>query len=233
MVTMEAIEAYVQQRLFEMQDLAYRDFHSKLMPTIDKAAVIGVRTPALRKFAKEFSKMPEAKAFLQILPHKYYEENNLHGFLLEMIKDYEECVEQVDRFLPYVDNWATCDLMSPKVFKKHLPELLERIKVWLGSEDTYTIRFGIGMLMSFYLDEEFSEEYPELVAGVKSEEYYVNMMIAWYFATALAKQYEKILPFIEQQRLDTWTHNKAIQKAVESYRITPEQKTYLRTLKRK
>lgn len=233
MVTMEAIEAYVQQRLFEMQDLAYRDFHSKLMPTIDKAAVIGVRTPALRKFAKEFSKMPEAKAFLQILPHKYYEENNLHGFLLEMIKDYEECVEQVDRFLPYVDNWATCDLMSPKVFKKHLPELLERIKVWLRSEDTYTIRFGIGMLMSFYLDEEFSEEYPELVAGVKSEEYYVNMMIAWYFATALAKQYEKILPFIEQQRLDTWTHNKAIQKAVESYRITPEQKTYLRTLKRK
>lgn len=233
MVTMEEIEAYVQQRLFEMQDLAYRDFHSKLMPTIDKAAVIGVRTPALRKFAKEFSKMPEAKAFLQILPHKYYEENNLHGFLLEMIKDYEECVEQVDRFLPYVDNWATCDLMSPKVFKKHLPELLERIKVWLRSEDTYTIRFGIGMLMSFYLDEEFSEEYPELVAGVKSEEYYVNMMIAWYFATALAKQYEKILPFIEQQRLDTWTHNKAIQKAVESYRITPEQKTYLRTLKRK
>lgn len=233
MVTMEGIEAYVQQRLFEMQDLAYRDFHSKLMPTIDKAAVIGVRTPALRKFAKEFSKMPEAKAFLQILPHKYYEENNLHGFLLEMIKDYEECVEQVDRFLPYVDNWATCDLMSPKVFKKHLPELLERIKVWLRSEDTYTIRFGIGMLMSFYLDEEFSEEYPELVAGVKSEEYYVNMMIAWYFATALAKQYEKILPFIEQQRLDTWTHNKAIQKAVESYRITPEQKTYLRTLKRK
>lgn len=226
-----SVEEYVRTRLFELRDLKYREFHSKLMPTVDPELIIGVRTPKLRNFAKEFGKMPEAEEFLKILPHKYYEENNLHGFLVEAIKDYGECVTAVNTFLPYVDNWATCDLMRPKVFKKHLPKLLEEIRRWIETDETYTIRFGIEMLMTFYLDEQFDSAYPEFVAGVCSEEYYVNMMIAWYFATALAKQYEAVLPYIEKQRLERWTHNKAIQKAIESYRISPEQKAYLRTLK--
>lgn len=227
---MSVIEETVQTRLFELQDLKYRDFQCKLMPTVDPETVIGVRTPELRKLAKEFSKEPEAAEFAKILPHRYYEENNLHGFLIETIKDYDQAVAAVDEFLPYVDNWATCDMISPKVFKKHLQELLEKIKEWLKSEHTYTIRFGAEMLMRFYLDEQFKPEYMELVAGVKSQEYYVNMMIAWYFATALAKQYDAVLPYIEQHRLNTWTHNKAIRKAIESYRIADEQKAYLRTL---
>lgn len=224
------VEAYIEGRLFELQDPAYRDFHSRLMPTIDKETIIGVRTPQLRKLAKELSRMPESAEFLRRLPHRYYEENNLHGFLIEMIRDYDACIEAINTFLPYVDNWATCDLMMPKVFAKHLPELLVQAKEWIASDATYTVRFGIGVLMRFYLDEEFSLDYAELVAGVRSEEYYVNMMVAWYFATALAKQYEAVLPFLEQRRLDRWTHNKAIQKAVESYRITDEQKAYLKTL---
>lgn len=219
--------------LYSMQDIEYKYFQSKLMPTVDPDRIIGVRTPALRKFAKEIKNAPEAKAFLQTLPHLYYEENNLHAFLLEQIKDFDECIHALEQFLPYVDNWATCDSMSPKIFKKHLPELLTYIQRWIHSDHTYTIRFGIGMLMKFYLDDAFSMEYPEMAASVISSEYYVNMMIAWYFATALAKQYEQILPYIEEQRLDVWTHNKAIQKAIESYRITDEQKLYLRTLKRK
>ena len=228
------IEEKIQESLFALQDLQYKDFHCRLMPTVDPDRVIGVRTPELRKYAKEFSKTPEAKEFIKILPHSYYEENNLHGFLIEAIGDFDETIAQLDAFLPFVDNWATCDLMSPKVFKKHLPALFEKIKQWISSGSTYTIRFGIEMLMSFYLDDEnFSGEYPELVAGIRSQEYYVNMMIAWYFATALAKQYESVLPFIEQRRLDKWTHNKAIQKAVESYRITNAQKDYLKTLKMK
>lgn len=226
-----SVEEYVRTRLFELKDLKYREFHSRLMPTVAPELVIGVRTPKLRKFAKEFGKMPEAEEFLKILPHKYYEENNLHGFLVENMKDYGACVTAVNTFLPHVDNWATCDLMRPRVFGKHLKELLEQIKIWMESKETYTIRFGIEMLMTFYLDEEFDIGYPELVAGVRSEEYYVNMMIAWYFATALAKQYEAVLPYIEKQRLEKWTHNKTIQKAIESYRISPEQKAYLRTLK--
>lgn len=229
----------ISDRLFELQDLQYRDFQCKLMPTVNPETVIGVRTPELRKLAKEFAKTPgvtsdatpPAMEFLKILPHKYYEENNLHGFLIEQIKDYDACVAAVDAFLPYVDNWATCDLMSPKVFRMHLPELLEKIKEWLKSDRTYTVRFGIEMLMSFYLDEQFKPEYLKLVADLRSEGYYVNMMIAWYFATALAKQYEVTLPYIEQHRLDTWTNNKAIQKAIESYRISDEEKTYLRMLK--
>ena len=225
------IEAYIRTRLFEMQDLKYKDFQCKLLPTVNPEVVIGVRTPELRKFSKELKKMPEAESFLAILPHQYYEENNLHGFLLSEMKDYDACITGLTAFLPYVDNWATCDLMSPKVFKKHLPELLVPIQEWLHSEKTYTIRFGIEMLMSFYLDDAFSPEYPALVAAVKSEEYYVNMMIAWYFATALAKQYDTILPYIEKQCLEKWTHNKTIQKAIESYRITDEQKVYLRSLK--
>lgn len=222
---------YVQGKLFELQDLKYRDFHAKLMPTVSKERVIGVRTPVLRKFAKEFGKTKEAEEFLKQLPHEYYEEDNLHGFLIAGMKDFERCIEELERFLPYVDNWATCDLLSPKIFKKHLQELLVKIRVWTVSEHTYMIRFGVGMLMSFYLDEAFELEYPEMVSGIRSDEYYVNMMIAWYFATALAKQYEAVLPFIENRRLDKWTHNKAIQKAVESCRVTDEKKAYLKTLK--
>ena len=225
------LEQKVQKQLMAMQDLKYRDFQCKLMPTVASDTVIGVRTPELRKFAKEFSKKPDVDEFLKILPHKYYEENNLHGFLIETIKDYDRVITELDAFLPYVDNWATCDLMRPKIFQKHLEELLGKIKEWINDDHTYTIRFGIEMLMSFYLDEQFCPEFLGLVSYVQSEEYYVNMMVAWYFATALAKQYDDTLPYIEQHRLSKWTHNKAIQKAVESYRISDGQKTYLRTLK--
>ena len=230
---MSNIEQKIQSQLFELQDVEYREFQRKLMPTVNPETVIGVRTPELRKLAKEFSKTLEAEEFIKILPHKYYEENNLHGFLIEAIKDYDQVIKAIDGFLPYVDNWATCDLMSPKVFKKHLPELYEKIKVWLKSDRTYTVRFGIEMLMSFYLNDHFQPEMPDLVAGVRSKEYYVNMMVAWYFATALAKQYDAALPYIREQRLDKWAHNKAIQKAIESYRISDEAKAYLRTLKMK
>ncbi|MBQ8764232.1 MAG: DNA alkylation repair protein [Clostridia bacterium] len=224
--------SYIMNRLFEMQDLKYRDFHSRLMPTVDKSVIIGVRTPDLRKFASEISKKPFADAFVKNLPHKYYEENNLHAFLIEKITDYDKCIEEINRFLPFVDNWATCDMMRPKIFKKYLPELLEEIKKWLKSEHTYTVRFGIECLMCYYLEDNFSMEYPETVAQICSDEYYIKMMQAWYFATALSKRYDEILPFIEQNRLDTDTHNKTIQKAVESYRITDEQKACLKTLKR-
>lgn len=221
----------IRARLFEMQDPEYRDFHAKLIPTIDRENIIGVRTPALRKYAKEAAKNPQIKEFLSALPHKYYDENNLHGFVIEQIRDFEECLEALDAFLPYVDNWATCDLMSPKVFGKHTNELMASVRRWLVSGKTYTIRYGVNMLMRFFLDEEFQPEYPELVAGIQSDEYYVKMAVAWYFATALSKQYDTVVPYLENHRLDVWTHNKAIQKARESYRITEEQKEYLKTLK--
>lgn len=221
----------IREDLFAMQDLSYRDFHSRLMPDVDKAAVIGVRVPELRKYVKELVKDPEIQEFLDDLPHQYYEENNVHGFLIQQMKEYEKCMEELEKFLPYINNWATCDMTSPKVFKKHKEELLEAVRRWIASDHVYTVRYGIGMLMQHYLDEDFREEYPQMVSEIQSEEYYVNMMIAWYFATALAKQYETILPYIEKQKLDVWTHNKTIQKACESYRITPEQKAYLRTLK--
>lgn len=230
---MTDIEKAIQNHLFELQDLKYKDFHSKLMPTIDPQTVIGVLTPALRKFAGELAKTADSAEFIKILPHKYYEENNLHGFLLEKIKDYNELIKALDNFLPYIDNWATCDLMSPPIFKKHTEDLLEKIKEWIKSEHTYTVRFGIKMLMSFYLEENFKAEYLELVAGIKSDEYYVNMMIAWYFATALAKQYDSAVLYLENRKLDKWVHNKTIQKAVESYRITKEQKEYLKSLRLK
>ncbi len=225
------IEKDIKNRLFALQDKEYKEFHSRLMPTVNPDTIIGVRTPVLRKLAKELAKESEYMKYIYMLPHFYYDENNLHGCLIETIKDYTECIEAVNKFLPYVDNWATCDLMSPKVFKKHRTELLEEIKIWLASEQTYTIRYGIEMLMTHYLDEDFQKEYIEWVAAIRSEEYYVNMMIAWYFATALAKQPAAALPYIEQNRLDIWTHNKAIQKAVESYRISAEQKAYLKSLK--
>ena len=217
--------------LFALQDLKYRDFQAKLMPTVDPETVIGVRTPELRRLAKEYAKTPESREFLKLLPHRYYEENNLHGFLLETVKDYGQAMEYVENFLPYINNWATCVMVCPKVFGKHLPELLEKIRVWIASGETYTVRFGLGMLMRFYLDEAFRPEYLELAASLRSEEYYVNMMTAWYFATALAKQYGAALPYLQERRLDPWTHNKTIQKALESRRISEEQKTCLRALR--
>lgn len=218
----------LQKRLFELQDEKFRDFQRRLIPNIPPESIIGVRTPELKKLAKE---MGCAEDFLPRLPHKYFEENQVHAFVISGMKDFDECVRRLEEFLPYVDNWATCDQISVKLFKKHTGELLPHIRRWISSDKTYTIRFGIGCLMIYYLDGEFRPEYPELVAGIKSNEYYVNMMIAWYFATALAKQYEAVIPYIEDRRLDDWTHRKAIQKAIESYRITDEQKTYLRTLK--
>lgn len=221
----------IQNDLFKLQDIEYRDFQIKLIPGYSTNSVIGVRTPELRKYSKKLIKENNYLSFLDELPHKYFDENQLHGFIISEIKDYDTCITYLNKFLPYVDNWATCDQTSPKVFKKHHKELLKHIKIWIKSKKTYTIRFGIGMLMQHFLDEDFKEEYLELVSNIKSDEYYVNMMIAWYFATALAKQYEKTIPYIENKKLDVWTHNKAIQKAIESYRITQEQKDYLRGLK--
>lgn len=218
----------LQKQLFELQDLKYRDFHSKLMPETDKETVIGIRTPVLRKFAKEFAGTSEAEAFLRQLPHRYYEENNLHMMLITGIKDYEKCMEEIQRFLPCIDNWATCDYPAPKCFARHKDQVLEEAKRWISSGETYVIRYGIGMLMRLFLDEDFSSEYLEMAAAVQSQEYYVNMMIAWYFATALAKQWDATVPYIEQHKLSDWVHRKAVQKAVESYRITPEQKEYLK-----
>lgn len=221
----------LQKELFALQDLKYRDFHSKLLPGVDKKTIIGIRTPVLRKFAKEFSKRKEAEEFLQDLPHQYYEENNLHMMILTGIKDYDKCLEEIKKFVPYINNWATCDLPFPKCFSKHKEELLPQIREWIASDHTYTIRYGLGTLMSLYLDEDFKPEYLELAASVRSEEYYVNMMMAWYFATALAKQWKATVPYIEQRKLPQWVHRKTIQKAVESYRITPEQKTYLKSFR--
>lgn len=221
----------IRNELYKSQDIKYRDFQSKLIPNIDPETVIGVRTPILRKLAKDLSKNEDIRDFLKDVPHRYFDENQLHAFLISGMKDYDECLKELKCFLPFIDNWATCDQLSPKVFKKHRRELLPEIKKWIKSDETYTVRFGIGMLMEHFLDEDFDVSYPELVASIRSEEYYVKMMSAWYFATALAKQYEDILPFIENNRLDIWTHNKTIQKAVESFRITDEQKVYLKTLK--
>ena len=221
----------IKEELFNLQDEKYRDFQAKLIPTVSPDTVIGVRTPELRKYASQLVKREDVQEFLDVLPHSFFDEYQLHAFIVSAMRDYDRCMEEVIRFLPYVDNWATCDQMSPKVFKKHRQELIPHIKEWIASDATYTIRFGVGMLMEHFLDEDFDPKYPELVADLRSEEYYVNMMIAWYFATALAKQYDAVLPYIENRRLDTWTHNKAIQKSVESYRITPEQKEYLKSLK--
>ena len=219
------------KNLYSLQDLKYREMQIKIIPTINPESIIGVRTPELKNMAKDILKAGNYKDFLEELPHKYFEENQLQAFILSGMKEYDECMEELERFLPYVDNWATCDQMSPKIFKMHREELLTHIKEWVKSEKTYTVRFGVRMLMDHFLDEDYDPKYPEMVAGLRSEEYYVNMMIAWYFATALAKQYESVLPFIEMKRLDDWTHNKAIQKSVESRRITEGQKKYLKSLK--
>ena len=221
----------IQQRLFALQDAGYRDFHAALMPTVDKALVIGVRMPALRALAKELKGTEPAADFMAQLPHKYYEENNLHAALIGHIRDFQPCLTALERFLPYVDNWATCDMMNPRALAKDKAALLERIRLWLQSGHTYTVRFGMEMLMNHFLEEDFREEYPALVASVRSEEYYVRMMQAWYFATALAKQYEVAVTYLEQRRLGAWVHNKTIQKARESFRVSQEQKEYLKSLK--
>lgn len=226
------IGAEIREQLLELQEEEYRDFQRKLIPGEAADTIMGVRTPALRKMAKKLAKREDVGSFLQELPHSCFEENQLHAFIIGENKDWESCLAQVEEFLPYVNNWATCDQLSPKVFRKEKERLLPIIRRWISEEQpVYTVRFGIGMLMQHFLDEAFQEEYLDWVAEFRSEEYYINMMIAWYFATALAKQYECTLPYIEKQRLADWTHNKAIQKAIESNRVTKEQKAYLRTLK--
>ncbi len=230
---MSSINEEIINELKNICDPKYRDFQAKLIPNVDKESVIGVRTPALRKYAKQLVNREDIADFLDKLPHGSFDENQLHDFIVSEIKDYDECLERVDRFLPYVDNWATCDQMSPKIFKKNRTRLLTSIKGWIDSDKTYVVRFGIGMLMEHFLEEDYDPSYPEIVCNIRSEEYYVNMMMAWYFATALAKQYDSVIPYIEDNRLDVWTHNKTIQKSVESYRISDEQKAYLKSLKRK
>lgn len=221
----------IQEKLLALQDEKYRDFHSKLIPTIPAETIIGIRMPIMRKLVKEYAKDPESAEFLKQLPHTYYDENLLHALLVAEIKDYDTCVREVERFLPYVDNWAVCDVFSPKVFRKNRDKLIGKVREWSASERPYTCRFGMEMLMTHFLDEDFRPEYLEIPAAVHSEEYYVNMMIAWFYATALAKQWDATIGYVEKHRLDPWTHNKTIQKARESYRITPEQKEYLKTLK--
>lgn len=218
-------------KLFINQDLKYRDFHSSLVPNINKERIIGVRTPILRNIAKEMIKDGSYKEFIKELPHYYYEENTLHSCILSLYKDLDELLIELDRFLPYIDNWGTCDLMSPKVFKKYPDRILDKVKEWTNTKDVYSIRFGIVILLSFYLDDYFCDAVNDIVLNIKSDEYYVNMAIAWYFSYALIKQYDKTIDIFKEKRLDKWVHNKSIQKAIESYRIDDDKKNYLRTLK--
>ena len=233
----------IREKLYELQDVSYAEFHSRLIPTVARDTIIGVRVPVLRKLAKDIKDTEMAQDFLKELPHRYYDENMLHAILLSEISkkdDYDNCIRLVEEFLPYVDNWAVCDILSPKIFKRYRilcvgkdgKTLIDKIYEWSGSDMPYTCRFGIEMLMTHYLDSDYRSEYLEIPAKVHSEEYYVNMMIAWFYATALAKQWDDSVKYIEDGRLDKWTHNKTIQKACESYRVTEEQKQYLRKLKR-
>ncbi|MDO5649361.1 MAG: DNA alkylation repair protein [Gallicola sp.] len=223
----------IRKDLFTMEDLEYKEFHRKLIPTVDPNTIIGIRTPRLRNYAKELMKRDEKTAFLFLedLPHSYYEENNLHGFLIETMKDLDKALAYTESFLPYIDNWATCDSFTPKVFKKHPRTVFKEAEKWIQSRHTYTVRYGIGILLSNYLDKEFHPEILDLVAGISSDEYYIKMMIAWFFSTAIIKQRNAALPYLENQTLDTWTHNKTIQKCIDSFRISNEDKAYLRTLR--
>ena len=220
----------ISDRLFKLQDEKYRELQIRILPNIKPETIIGVRTPELRIIAKEMIRS-EYDSYLKELPHEYFDENQLHAFIISKLKDYDKCISYVNDFLPYVDNWATCDQLSPKSFKRRTNELLNEIKKWINSKKTYKIRFGIGMLMQYYLDSNFKKEYLEMVSSIESDQYYVNMMIAWYFATALSKQYDSTITYIENKKLDKWVHNKTIQKAVESHRITEEQKEYLKKLR--
>ncbi len=227
------MENMIVDRLYELADEKNAAFSAKLTPNIDASSFIGVRVPKARALAKEIYKENSYAEFFKQLPHKYYDENMLHGLIISQIKDYDTCIAELEKFLPYVDNWAVCDIMSPTIFKKNKEKLIVKIKEWIASDHDYTCRFGMGMLMTHFLDEDFKPEYLELPAAVRSEEYYVNMMIAWFFATALAKQWDATLPYLKENRLDVWSHNKTIQKARESYRITSEQKAILKEMKRK
>ncbi|WLD75604.1 DNA alkylation repair protein [Mogibacterium neglectum] len=222
----------IRSRLFDMQDIEFKKFQCKLIPGVNSDTVIGVRTPLLRKLAKEIFKSDDYEEFIRDLPHEYYEEVNLHGMIICMVSDYDEAIHEVNKLLPYVDNWATCDLLScKKAFKDNLDKLETDVKRWISSGDTYTVRFGIGVLLEFYLDDAFDLKYLEWVARVESDEYYIRMMKAWYFATALAKQYDEAIPYIENHRLEEWVHRKTIQKAKESFRVSDDTKAYLNTLK--
>lgn len=221
----------IYKKLLDLKEKEYATFQSKLVPNIDPRKILGIRVPKLRSLAKSYIKNQECQVFLDSLPHNYYDENILHGILISEIKDFDTCINRLEAFLPYVDNWAVCDIISPKVFKSHKAELLKSIRVWIYSDNTYTSRFGMEILMTHFLDEDFKVEYLDLVAGIRSKEYYLNMMIAWFFATALAKQWDASLPYIETRCLDDWTHKKAIQKACKSLRISKEKKDYLKGLK--
>lgn len=222
----------ITEHLFSLSDEGYRQFQIPLMPTVEAERVIGVRTPLLRRMAKELAGSETARNFLTELPHTYYEENQLHAFLIEQIADFDACMAAVETFLPYVDNWSTCDGWSPKVFGQYPQRLLEKIQQWIAVPHPYTVRYGIGMLQRYFLDHRFDPCYLSWIAQICREEYYVRMMVAWFFATALAKQYAETVVYLEEKRLSPWIHNKTIQKAVESYRISPEHKQYLRTLRK-
>ncbi len=223
----------VYDRLLEVKDDEYKEFQAKLVPNISADTILGVRTPQMRQIAKEVFAGPEKDTFLSELPHKYYEENLVHFFVIAMIRDFDECVRETERFLPYVDCWPVSDQSSPKVFKKNHEKLLPYIRKWIASDHVYTARFGIRMLMNEFLGDDFSDEYLELAASRSGpeEDYYLNMMVAWYFATALAKRYDETVGYFEEHRLDDWVHRKSIQKAVESYRVTDEHKEYLKSLR--
>lgn len=218
----------IQKKLFSFQDKEYGNFNAKLIPNVDSKKIIGVRTPIVRKIASEIYKNDDYADFINNVPHLYHEENNLHAFIIEKIKDYDVLIYELERFLPYVDNWATCDSMKPKVLKKHPEKTKEKAVEWINSCETYTVRYGIGVLMNYFLDENFTPDILKIVSEINSDEYYVKMMISWFFATALAKQYEQTLPYISEHKLSVWCNNKTIRKAVESYRIQPEQKIFLR-----
>ena len=227
------IRKIVKNDLFMLQDRKYKDFQAKLIPNISPDTIIGVRTPALRKYAKDFAKKSESVVFMDTLPYEYLEEYAIHGFIVEQLKDFDEVIRRLDALLPYIDNWANCDQITPKVFKKNTEKLLPHVMRWIASDFVYMKRFGIRMLMCFYLDDKFDVTYLDTISAIRSDEYYIKMMVAWYFATALAKQFDAVLPYITERKLDVWTHNKAIQKSIESYRITTEQKELLRNLKKK
>lgn len=223
----------IKQKLISLSDTKYKEFHSKLMPTIDSSTVLGVRVPLIRKYAKEINATPLAQNFLKELPHQYYEENNLHAFLLEKITNYPILIKELNEFLPFVDNWATCDMMSPKCFKAHKSELLMQIKIWLDSNHTYTVRYAIKCLMQHFLEDNFKEEHLKLVSKIKSEEYYVNMMIAWFFQEAITKQYDSAIIYLENKVLSPFVHNKTISKCCDSFRISNDKKQYLKSLRQK
>ena len=218
-------------RLMEVRDDTYREFQARLVPGIPKETILGVRTPEMRKIAREVYESPDREAFLNDLPHQYYEENLVHFFVISLIRDFDACVQAVDAFLPYVDCWPVSDQATPKAFRKNHGKVLPYVRKWIASEHVYTARFGMRILMNEFLGEDFRKEYLDLVADNKGEDYYLKMMAAWFFATALAKRYDETIPYFESRRLDEWTHRKAIQKAVESYRVTDEHKAYLKSLR--